>query len=150
MGVIKLNHPEAFLFFWMSSILIALSFIDYYHKIIPLGLILITVPGLIIYNIYIGDFFKPLYGLLFGLVYLGGISFITSIIFKKQTLGLGDLLLIMVLGAWLGLVQIGLTILFGSIFALIGWIIISIRKGINRNHPLPFAPYLSFSGIYYL
>ena len=150
MGVIKLNHPEAFLFFWMSSILIALSFIDYYHKIIPLGLILMTLPGLIIYNIYSGDFFKPLYGILFGLVYLGGISFLTSIIFKKQTLGLGDLLLIMVLGAWLGLVQIGLTILFGSIFALIGWIIISIRKGINRNHPLPFAPYLSFSGIYYL
>lgn len=147
LGAIQLDFPEQVLFFWMSSILIAISVIDYYHKIIPIGLIFAGFIGLLFNSIYTGEFLIPGYGMLFGLAYLGGISFLTSLIFKKQTMGIGDLLLIAILGAWLGLVQVGLSIFFGSLIAVIGWIIISIKKGMDRSRPLPFAPFLSFSGI---
>ncbi len=131
----------------MSSILIAISAIDYFHKIIPVNLIFAAFVGLLVNAVITRDFFQPVAGLVFGLAYLGGISLITSMVFKKKTMGVGDLFLITILGAWLGVIQVGLTIFLGSLFAVIGWSVVSWQKGVDRNRRLPFAPYLSFSAI---
>ena len=72
---------------------------------------------------------------------------LTSTLFNKQTLGLGDLQLIVITGMWLGPVNVLLSIFLSALLALIIWGIISLSKGLDRNRALPFAPYLSGSAI---
>ena len=83
------------------TILLAISVIDAEFLIIPFSLLL---SGLVV--IVIDTVIHPkmimdsIYGVLFGFAYLGSIMLITKWIFKKQTMGYGDLLLVVILGAW--------------------------------------------------
>ena len=72
---------------------------------------------------------------------------ISSLVFKKQTLGYGDILLVIILGTWLGLTKIAITIFISALIALIVWILISIKSNFNLNKKLPFGFYLSITGI---
>ena len=135
---------EAILFIWMSGILTIIASIDFKHYIIPTSLIILSIFGITAYNIIsINNFIDSLYGLLFGIIYLGGIALISSILSKKQTLGFGDILLIIVLGAWLGMINIAITIFFSSLIALIAWFFISFKDGFIKDRKLPFGFYLS-------
>ena len=87
------------------------------------------------------------WGGIFGVSYLSLVFILTSAIFKKQTMGFGDLQLVLITGMWLGPVNVLLSIFLSSILALIMWISISIIKGIDKNRPLAFGPYLSISAI---
>ena len=68
-----------------------------------------------IYNILLGGFV--------GLGYLGLTFLITAIIYKKQTLGYGDLLLISLIGLWIGPINILICIFLSSILGITIWII---------------------------
>ena len=128
----------------MSGILTIIASIDFKHYIIPTSLIFLSIFGIITYNlISINNFINSVYGLLFGIIYLGGIALISSFLSKKQTLGFGDILLIIVLGAWLGMINIAITIFFSSLIALIAWFIISFKYGFIKDRKLPFGFYLS-------
>ena len=137
----------------MSGILSIIAFIDLKHYIIPTSLIILSFIGLIFYNIYhIDTISNAIYGLLFGLLYLGGVALLSSFIFKKQTLGYGDLFLIVVLGSWLGVTKIALSIFLSALIALMIWLSISIKNGFKSDRKLPFGFYLSIIsiGIYIL
>ena len=66
---------------------------------------------------------------------------------KKQTMGYGDLILIAVLGAWLGPIKILLVIFSGAFFGLSFWIIKGFITGINKNEHLPFGTFLGSPAI---
>ena len=84
-------------------------------------------------------------GLTFGLGYLGITFIITSIIYKKQTLGYGDLLLVSLLGVWLGPINVLICIFSSSIMGVTLWMIKQYKK--NNDEKLPFGTYLSINGI---
>tara|TARA_B100000401_G_scaffold355057_1_gene252588 strand:+ start:340 stop:648 length:309 start_codon:yes stop_codon:yes gene_type:complete len=86
-----------------------------------------------------------LLGLFLGFGYLGLTFIITSIIYKKQTLGYGDLLLISVLGLWLGPINILICIFLSSILGILLWVVKSYQKADNEK--LPFGTYLSLNAI---
>ena len=66
---------------------------------------------------------------------------------KKQTMGYGDLILIAVIGAWLGPIKIMLVIFVGAFLGLSFWIIKSYTYEINKNEQLPFGAFLGISAI---
>ena len=86
-----------------------------------------------------------LFGLLFGLGYLGSTFLITTAIYKKETLGYGDLFLVSLIGMWIGPINILICIFLSSVMGIIIWIIKYFQK--IDNQKLPFATYLSINGI---
>ncbi len=147
-GLLNYNFETAILFLWITGILSIIAVIDLKHYIIPTSLIFFAFFGLLIFNlIFTTNLKDSIIGLLFGLSYLGGTAIITSKIFKKQTLGFGDILLIIILGSWLGLIKVAVTIFLSAVLALIVWTIISIKKGVKINYKLPFGFYLSITSI---
>ena len=91
--------------------------------------------------------YQALLGILAGVLFPALMMGLTWLFTRRQGMGFGDLQLGLILGAWLGPILMILTLFLASLLGLMAWIIISLFKGVDRNRPLPFAPYLSFSAI---
>jgi leader peptidase (prepilin peptidase)/N-methyltransferase len=147
-GFYKYALPEAILFVIIVSILIAISFIDIDLMIIPLVLILMALVVLFgYYLIYPENAITAIWGMLMGVCYLGGVYLLTKGMFKKETMGMGDLQLIAVLGSWIGPMNIAATIFLGSLITLIAFGIANRLSGKEADRALPFGPFLAFTGI---
>jgi leader peptidase (prepilin peptidase)/N-methyltransferase len=127
------------------SALIALGFIDYYHQILPDE---ITLPGIalaIIYSIFRKDI--DLTGALIGAVVGAGILLLIYALYfvlrRKEGLGMGDVTMMLMIGAFLGWKQTLLTLILASFGgALIGvGLILFTKKG--AQHALPFGTFLA-------
>jgi leader peptidase (prepilin peptidase)/N-methyltransferase len=134
-----------FIFFFCSLIIV--SSIDFSHQIIP---DIISMPGIfigLIFQIIKSNFMPGLIGILFG----GGLIFLIRIIggkvYKKEVMGMGDVYLTAMIGAFVGfpliLPAIFIAALIGSILGII--FIISTKQ--SRESPIPFGPFLSIGGI---
>ena len=140
--------PEAILFALMASLFVIIAFVDIDFMVIPLVMILIAAAALIIYNLLFPEhWMRTGRGVLVGVCYLGGVYLLTRGVFKKETMGMGDLQLIAVLGGWLGPLNIAATIFAGSVVTLAAFGIVMLRSGKAENRALPFGPFLAFSGI---
>ena len=138
---------EYILFIWASCLLVTITIIDSKTLTIPLILIALLFSGEIIFMIFnLDKIYEMLLGLLFGLGYLGFTFLITSIIYKKETLGYGDLLLISLIGLWIGPINILVCIFLSSIIGIIIWVQRYYQKVDNQK--LPFGSYLSLNGIF--
>ena len=137
---------EYILFIWVSSILLAISIIDFKTLTIPLKLIIALLLGELVFMVSnIDSIYNMMLGLFLGLGYLGITFLITSLIYKKQTLGYGDLLLISLIGLWIGPINILICIFLSSAFGILVWFF----KASNEvsDYKLPFGTYLSINGI---
>ena len=146
--------PEIIYFAIISNILLAIAFIDYKHFIIPIPLIINSISFILLFL-----FFSKIYntnylvthhfiGMLVGSGYLSIIFLITSYFSKRQTLGYGDIQLLLVIGLWIGNIIKILFIIFSSaLIALLFWIILSLFKGFDKSRALPFGTFLSFTAI---
>ena len=135
----------ACLFTWA---LISLTFIDVDHQLLPDN---ITLPFLwlgLLCN-YFG-LFTDLYSSVMGAVLGYGILWIIYQLFKlitgKEGMGLGDLKLLAMLGAWTGWQALATIILVSSLLgSLVGLYLIFFRHR-QRSTPIPFGPYLALAG----
>ena len=127
------------------SALIALGFIDYEHQILPDE---ITLPGIVLAIAY--SFFRNdmnLTGSLTGAVVGAGILLLIYVLYyvlrRKEGLGMGDVTMMLMVGAFLGWKQTLLTLILASFGgALIGiGLILFKKKGIQ--HALPFGTFLA-------
>lgn len=128
-----------------ASALIALGFIDYEHQILPDE---ITLPGIalgIIYSLFRDDInlTRALIGAVVGAGILLLIYVLYYILRKKEGLGMGDVTMMLMVGAFLGWKQTLLTLILGSFGgALIGvGLILFTKKG--AQHALPFGTFLA-------
>lgn len=139
-------------FFAFGAALILISFIDLDHQIIP---DIITLPGIPI------GFLAAVFVLqisyidsLLGIVLGGGVLYLIStgyrLFTKRAGMGLGDVKLLAMIGAFLGWKSI-LFVLFTSSFlgSLVGISIIMIKKG-NMKYAIPYGPFLSLGAFAYL
>jgi len=141
-------YPQAVLFYWMFIHLFVLSIIDQKWMQIPISILISMTLGLMGYHlIWTVDQMVPISGLIVGVGFIVFVVGLNWLIFHKQTMGYGDLILVAILGAWLGTIQIFLTIFLASIIALVTFLAFSIINGFDRSKSLPFVPYLSISAI---
>jgi leader peptidase (prepilin peptidase)/N-methyltransferase len=128
-----------------AAALIALGFIDYFHQILPDA---ITLPGLVLglaYSFVRADL--GLRGALIGAVFGGGFLLAVYagyyLLRKKEGLGLGDVTMMLFVGAWLGWQGSLLTLVLASFSgAFVGAFLIFFRKK-DMQHALPFGSFLA-------
>jgi leader peptidase (prepilin peptidase)/N-methyltransferase len=165
---------ETFVYVILALSLIVISFIDLEHFIIPN---VITLPGIIIglaYNLLITDWgflLKIIPGLdfgnifyiapripalnsVFGIIIGGGtlllIAYLYKIIRKREGMGMGDVKLLAMLGAFLGINGVFFIILVSSLVgSVIGITLILIQRG-NMKLALPYGPFISFAAVLFL
>ena len=131
-------------FFFCAMIVVA--FIDFSFQVIP---DIISMPGIvfgIIYQIIKGEFLISLVGMLFG----GGLILLIRIIggkaYKKEVMGMGDVYLTAMIGAFVGfpfiIPAIFIAALVGAVLGIL--YIVSTRQ--SRESPIPFGPFLAIGG----
>lgn len=129
--------------------LIALSFIDYDHQLLPDN---ITLPllwlGLVfaVFEAGIIDIKSAVVGAMVGYLSLWLVFQLFRLATGKEGMGYGDFKLLALLGAWLGWQQLPLIILLASLVgAIVGILNIVIRKQ-DKSKPIPFGPFLCTAG----
>jgi leader peptidase (prepilin peptidase)/N-methyltransferase len=128
-----------------TSALIALGFIDFYHQILPDA---ITLPGLVLalaYAFFRNDlsFRGALLGAVTGAGFLLLVYLVYFLIRQKEGLGMGDVTMMLMVGAFLGPLRTLLVLILGSLLgALVGGYLI-LRRGKNFQFALPFGTFLA-------
>lgn len=146
---------ESLAYVYLGLSLIIIFFIDLGHRIIP---DVITLPGMvlgILFSFLVPDknFVNSLTGLLIG----GGLFFLFAIlgeaIFKKESLGGGDIKLAGMLGAFLGWEKILLVFFLSAILgSIIGILLMFFSQEVRKDKIIPFGPFLAiatFLGIFW-
>ncbi|MEE8483044.1 MAG: prepilin peptidase [Nitrospinota bacterium] len=129
----------ALLYMAFASSLVAIAFIDIDHMIIP---DVITLPGIVI-GLLAAAFVLPV-GIKFsflGLLVGGGLFLLLAIIVPGG-MGGGDIKLMGMVGAFLGLKAVLITIFAGSLVGSIVGVIGIVACGKGRKTKIPFGPYL--------
>jgi len=128
-----------------ASALIALGFIDYFHQILPDE---ITLPGLLLALLY--AFLRPDLSLRQALIgAVAGASFLLIIytayyfLRRKEGLGMGDVTMMLFVGAYVGWLKAFLTLVLASLAgAAVGLFLIYFRKK-DLHFALPFGTFLA-------
>ena len=129
--------------------LIALSFIDFDHKLLPDKLLLpILWLGLLVNSQgLITDIYSSLYGAVAGYLTLWFVFQAFKLLTGKEGMGYGDFKLLALIGAWLGWQMLPLVILLSSLVGAVIGILGILILGRDRQLPIPFGPYLSIAGL---
>ncbi len=129
--------------------LIALTFIDYDTQLLPDQ---ITLPLLwlgILVNMQ--GVFVPLtdavIGAVAGYLVLWSVFHLFRLLTGKEGMGYGDFKLLALLGAWLGWQLLPQIVLVSSLVGAAVGIGLIVAGGRDRNHPIPFGPYLATAGL---
>lgn len=135
--------------------LIVISMIDFQLQIIP---DVISLPFILVgmmVNFYM--FYPNVLGALqfsgVGILLGGGILLLVAEVFtrllKKDAMGGGDIKLVAMLGAFLGIKAVFFTFFAGSILAIFYFIILAIVQRGKQNKLIPFGPFLSMGALVY-
>ena len=147
-ALIYSQHSLSFFFFascLFASAMIVLGFIDFYHMIIPDE---ITMPGLVlalVYSLFREDvnITQALIGAVSGASFLLLVYGAYLLLRKKEGLGMGDVTMMLLIGAYLGWRQAFFTLILASfVGALVGLIVIFFRKK-DFQYSLPFGTFLA-------
>ncbi|MCR4396182.1 MAG: A24 family peptidase [Candidatus Saccharicenans sp.] len=127
------------------SALIALGFIDFFHQVIPDH---ISLPGLILALVYAPFHYDlNLRQALVGAVVGGGFLFIVYLVYllwrKKEGLGMGDVMMMLMVGAYLGLSRTILTLLLASVVGAIVGLLLMKFRGKDLKFALPFGSFIA-------
>jgi leader peptidase (prepilin peptidase)/N-methyltransferase len=128
--------------------LIALSFIDIDHQLLPDS---ITLPALwlgmclSLFNLFT-DAHSSIIGAIAGYIALWTVYHLFKLATGKEGMGYGDFKLLALFGAWLGWQYLPVIILLSSLVgAVIGTIMVIFNRR-DHNIPIPFGPYLAAAG----
>jgi len=142
----RFDHVYAAFTALFLFLLIALALIDYDHRILPDEL---TLGGAVVFLIY--AFFNPLLtpvdalAAAFGSALLfTGIYFFYLKVRKIEGLGQGDIKMMLLLGAFLGVHKLVIAVLLASIAGLAVGLFYIIFKGKDLKLKLPFGTFLGF------
>jgi leader peptidase (prepilin peptidase) / N-methyltransferase len=166
---------QSFFYLIFLFALIIVTFIDLEHRIIPN---VITLPGIILGLIYgalrtdwggmqtaLSSLRPDLWGVLrildqapimdsiFGIILGGGmlflVGFLYEIIRKREGMGMGDVKLLAMIGAFLGWRSVLFVALVSSFIGTIVGISIILYKRGNLKYAIPFGPFLSLAAALY-
>lgn len=164
---------EALIYFVLIASLIVVTFIDIDHRIIPN---IISVPGIpvgfvaafadrinmAVFSLpdWMNGFFSYLHlplmarhsilGILAGGGGLAAVSLTYYLITKKEGMGMGDIKLLAMIGAFIGWEGVLFTIFFASALGSVVGIAIALYTRENLKLAVPFGPFLSLGAITYI
>ena len=140
-------------YFIFISALIVITFIDIDHRIIP---DVISLPGIPI-GFLMASFLLPtisymesLIGILAGGGSLLAVAWIYNLITKKEGMGGGDIKLLAMIGAFIGLKGVLFTIFAASATGTITGIAVMLKTRKGMKLAVPFGPFLSIGTILYI
>lgn len=152
---LKFGLTQAALFYFIfGAVLIAISFIDLDHQIIPDKL---SLPGIIFFST--SCLFVPqmcLDSVIWGVLAGGGILYLVALSYyslrKHQGMGGGDIKLLAMIGAATGVKGAFFTLFTGSVFGTLGGVaaMAMAKKSPKRQAKIPFGPFLSLGAILYI
>ncbi|MFA4989738.1 MAG: prepilin peptidase [Candidatus Omnitrophota bacterium] len=155
-----------FFYVVLASALIIATFIDIKHRIIPdeisiggliIGFILSSVRGVNLNPLSFS--FKPMLSSFFGIFIGAGIIYLTGWLFdlvyfkllknppingETESMGIGDVKLLAMIGAFLGVPRTVLTFFIAPFFGAVIGIITLITK---KDHTIPYGPFLSLAAL---
>ncbi len=139
----------SFLFYaYFFSVLIAISGIDFEHQVIP---DILSMPGILIgliFHLTQGSFLPSLIGAAFGGGLILLIRTLGGWVYKKEVMGLGDVYLTAMIGAFVGFPIIIPAIFIGALIGAVLGIVYVISTRQSRESPIPFGPFLSLGGMF--
>ncbi|MGZ5576926.1 MAG: prepilin peptidase [Methylobacter sp.] len=140
--------PQAAFALLLTWSLIALTFIDVDHQLLPDSIILPMLwlgMCLSLFNVYT-DTHASIIGAVAGYLALWAVFHLFKLATGKEGMGYGDFKLLALFGAWLGWQYLPVIILLSSLVgAIIGLVMIIFVKH-DHNVPIPFGPYLAAAG----
>jgi leader peptidase (prepilin peptidase)/N-methyltransferase len=143
---------EALIYFVFITSLLVVTFIDLDHRIIP---DVITLPGIPIF--FAASFALPhityqdsLIGILAGGGSLYLVAWVYSLLTKKEGMGGGDIKLLAMMGALIGLKGVIFTIFVSSLVGTLSGLAIMLQSRKGMKLAVPFGPFLSLGGIVYV
>lgn len=128
--------------------LIALSFIDIDHQLLPDAL---TLPllwlgmFLSLFNVFT-DSHSAILGAIAGYLLLWAVYQLFKLVTGKEGMGFGDFKLLALFGAWLGWQALPMIILLSSLVGAVLGIAMILLQGREKHLPIPFGPYLAIAG----
>ncbi len=141
---------EGIVFAALASVLMVIFLIDVDFQIIP---DVITLPGIIagMAVSFIPEGITPVQSLT-GLLVGGGalylIALIGDFIFKKESMGGGDIKMAAMLGAFLGWQKVLLVFMSSAVIGLIvSLILMMFSKALRKERLIPFGPFLSIAAV---
>jgi leader peptidase (prepilin peptidase)/N-methyltransferase len=146
---LSLQYLCAFLF---VCSLIAITFIDLDHQIIPDVISLPGIPIFFLAAVFVMNlrFFDAFLGFLIGGGILYTIAFVYELITKREGMGGGDIKLLAMIGSFLGWQSLLFVLLISSFAGAFVGITIMIVKGQDMKYAVPFGPFLSLGAVTYL
>jgi leader peptidase (prepilin peptidase)/N-methyltransferase len=141
--------PAAAVYAAFFSALLVVTFIDWDHQIIPNR---ITLPGIVIglisaATVLAGSFIDAVMGAVLGGGLLYAVAVISEWFLKKEGMGLGDVKLLAMIGAFLGWRAVLVTIFIGALAgSLIGLTLMALKVR-RREEPIPFGPFLALGAV---
>lgn len=128
-----------------TSALVVLGFIDAYHQILPDA---VTMPGLVLALAY--AFFRDdltFRGALVGAVAGSGFLLLVYgayyLVRKKEGLGMGDVTMMLMVGAYLGLARTLLVLVLASFVGALVGVFFILRRGKDVQFALPFGTFIA-------
>jgi len=165
---------EAAFYFVFIAALIVVTFIDLEHKIIP---DVVTIPLLVIGLLWaalrtnwgvlkfltssVGGFWDILFiidkipitnsllGAILGAAMLWSVGFIYEKLRGREGMGMGDVKLLAMMGAFLGWSGVIFVTLIGSFLGTVVGLSLVLFKGKDLKYAVPFGPFLSVGGVIY-
>jgi len=128
--------------------LIALSFIDIDHQLLPDS---ITLPmtwlglSLSLFSIFT-DSHASIIGAVAGYLSLWSVYQLFKLISGKEGMGYGDFKLLALLGAWMGWQYLPMIIILSSVVGATFGVAMIIFRRHKAGQPIPFGPYLAIAG----
>jgi leader peptidase (prepilin peptidase)/N-methyltransferase len=128
--------------------LIALTFIDFDHQLLPDNITLPFVWLGLAFNLFAvyTSLGAAVIGAMAGYLVLWSVYVVFKFLTGKEGMGYGDFKLLAVLGAWLGWQVLPVIIILSSVVgAVVGVVLVLLRRH-GRDVPIPFGPYLAAAG----
>ena len=128
--------------------LIALSLIDFDHKLLPdsITLPLLWLGLLLSLGAVFVDMRASIIGAAAGYLSLWSVYQLFRLVTGKEGMGFGDFKLLAAVGAWLGWQALPVTILLSSLVGAVIGISLVLIRGRDRSIPIPFGPYIAAAG----
>ena len=128
--------------------LIALSFIDFDHQLLPDDIVLPFMwlgLGISLIAVFT-DPVSSIIGTIVGYLVLWLVFHIFKLLTGKDGMGHGDFKLLALFGAWLGWQYLPQILLISTILGSIVGITLMLLKKANRDNAIPFGPYIAIAG----
>lgn len=133
----------------LGTWLLPLALIDLDTYLLPEALTRSGLVVALVWRLVVAWLFDPslfwggIWGAVAGIWITESIGFVGTVLLRRPAIGGGDGKLLAMIGMWLGLPGVVLTLFLGSVIGLLGSVMLMARQRLGRSQPIPFGPYLA-------